>query len=75
MIRASRMTFNEYGDPRVTITLEGWHAVYRFADRMTELQCEFAAEGRKILRSCKRRLGTEQYHKYQEHLHGRVVHH
>jgi hypothetical protein len=74
MIRASRMTFNEHGDPRVTITLEGWHDVYRFADRMTGLQVEFAREGNKILRACRRRLGKASYHRFQEHLHGRVPH-
>lgn len=68
------MTFDEHGQPRVTITLEGWSDVYRFADRMTGLQCEFAAQGRKILNACKRRLGSDRYHAYQEHLHGKVVH-
>jgi predicted HicB family RNase H-like nuclease len=68
------MSFNEHGDPKVTITLEGWSDVYRFADRMTELQCEFAHEGRKILRACRRRFGKPRYRRYQEHLHGRVKH-
>jgi hypothetical protein len=74
VIRTSKMTFNEHGDPKVTITLEGWSDVYRFADRMTELQVEFCAEGRKILRAVKRRLGSKRYRAYQEHLHGSVKH-
>lgn len=74
MIQASKMTFNEHGDPRVTITLEGWNDVYRFADRMTELQVEFAAEGNKILRACRRKLGKPRYDQYQRHLHGKVKH-
>lgn len=68
------MSFNEHGDPRVTITLEGWSDVYRFADRMTELQVEFCAEGNRILRAVKRRLGKERYDAYQVHLHGKVKH-
>lgn len=75
MIHTSRMTFNEHGDPKVTITLEGWSDVYRFADRMTELQVEFAAQGRKILAACRRRLGKERFDQYQRHLHGEVRHH
>ena len=74
MIRTSKMTFNEHGDPKVTITLEGWSDVYRFADRMTELQVEFGVEGRKILRAVKRRLGSDRYRAYQEYLHGKVKH-
>jgi hypothetical protein len=73
-ITTSKMSFNEHGDPRVTITLEGWSDVYRFADRMTELQVEFGAEGRKILRAAKRKLGAERFNRYQVHLHGKVRH-
>lgn len=74
MIRVSRMTFNEHGDPKVTITVEGWSDVYRLADGLTTLQVEFCAVGRKILRSTKRRLGSQRYQAYQEHLHGKVKH-
>jgi hypothetical protein len=74
MIRASRMTFNEHGDPKVTITVEGWSDVYRLADGLTTLQVEFGGIGRKMLAATKRRLGSKRYRAYQEHLHGRVKH-
>lgn len=74
MIESSRVTWNEHGDPKVTITLEGWSDVYRFAHNLTQDQVEFCAIGRKILRALKRRWGVETYHRIQKSLHGRVVH-
>lgn len=68
------MEFDEYGDPHVTIRLDGWSDVYRFADGMTGLQCEFAAQGNKILRAVRRKLGKQRYHAWQQDLHGRVKH-
>lgn len=74
MIETSKVTWNQYGDPKVTITLTGSSDVYRFAHNLTEDQCEFAAVGRRILGALRRKWGRETFHRAQEHLHGRVVH-
>jgi hypothetical protein len=74
VIRASRVTWNEHGDPRVTITLEGSFDVYRFAHNMTGQQCEFADQGWKILRALRRRWGRDRFRHAQVQLHGKVVH-
>ena len=74
MIRASRIYWNEYNEPSVTIRLEGAFDVYRFAHNMTTQQCEFAAQGNKILRGLRRRWGKALYRSAQKQLHGKVVH-
>jgi len=59
-----RVTFNEYGEPVVVITIKGWDDAFRFAWALAHLQCEFVDLGRRIAGSLRRRLGAERFRQF-----------
>lgn len=64
MATSKRVTFNEYGEPKVVVTIEGWHDAFRFAWALAHLQCDFADVGRRIGGSLRRRLGAKQFREF-----------
>lgn len=60
----------EIRDQVVTITLVGWHSIHRFAYNMLGWQVEFAAMGRKILKSQRRAVGRDTWRSLWEMYHG-----
>lgn len=65
-----RLTRNKHGDPVLTIKVTGVSDVYRFADGMTRLQCEFSRKGRLTLRSLWRMLGREHFLALDSYMYG-----
>lgn len=66
----SNVTTNKHGEPTVTITLTGYHEIYRFAHHMETGQVEFGLAGNKIIRRLRRRLTTDQWNEWMWTLHG-----
>jgi hypothetical protein len=66
----SRITRNEHGEPTVTITLTGYHEVYRFAHHMESGQVEFGLAGNGIIRRLRRRFTKRQWDEWMATLHG-----
>ena len=66
----SKITTDEFGDPTVTITLTGYHEIYRFAHHMEKGQVEFARAGNKIIHRLRFRLTTDQWDEWMWTLHG-----
>lgn len=66
MATDKRVTFNEHGEPVVTLTITGWHDAFRFAWAISHLQCDFADVGRRIAGSLRRRIGAKAFADYQE---------
>jgi hypothetical protein len=70
MIRASRVTWNEYGDPKVTVTIEGHTDLYRFAYNMERLQSDHAQIGFALMRKMRRRWGARKFAALERSMHG-----
>lgn len=68
-IQAKRST-TKGGDPRLVVTVEGTHDVYRFADHLRHGQCEFADVGHDTVRYLKRKLGRGGFGWLQRYMHG-----
>lgn len=66
----SKITTDEFGDPTVTITLTGYHEIYRFAHHMESGQVEFARAGNTIIRRLRRRFTADQWNTWMLRLHG-----
>ena len=66
----SKITTDEFGDPTVTITLTGYHEIYRFAHHMETGQVEFARAGNSIIRRLRRRFTADQWDSWMWRLHG-----
>lgn len=66
----SNVTTNEHGEPTVTITLIGFHEIYRFAHHMEKGQVEFGLAGNKIIHRLRRRLTAGQWDEWMWTLHG-----
>lgn len=66
----SKITRTEWGEPTVTITLVGYHEVYRFAHHMESGQVEFGRAGNHIIRRLRRRFTQEQWDDWMRILHG-----
>lgn len=64
MATDKRVTFNDYGEPVVVITIRGWDDAFRFAWALAHLQCEFVDLGRRIGGSLRRRLGAERFREF-----------
>jgi hypothetical protein len=56
-----RLTRNRWGDPVLTIRVEGTHDVYRLSKHLERGQVEFARLGRLSLRSLRRQLGRTSF--------------
>lgn len=69
-MKLSKITTNEFGDPTVTITLTGYHEIYRFAHHMETGQVEFARAGNSIIRRLRRRFTADQWDSWMWRLHG-----
>lgn len=72
-VRLSKITYNEHGDPRVTITIEGSHDLYRLAHHLECGQVEFYAVGSAIKRRMRRRAGKAKWEGLQRYFHGRTL--
>ena len=66
----SNLTLNEHDEPTVTITLTGYHEIYRFAHHMESGQVEFGQAGNKIIQRIRRRLTATQWNEWMWTLHG-----
>lgn len=66
----SSLTINKHGEPTVTITLTGYHEIYRFAHHMETSQVEFAEAGNRIIRGLRRRLNADKWNEWMWSLHG-----
>lgn len=69
-MKLSTVTSNQHGEPTVTITLEGFHEMYRFAHHLTLGQVEFGAIGHKIIGRLRRRSTAESWAYQMRILHG-----
>lgn len=56
-----RVTFNEHGEPVVTVTILGWDDAFRLSWALAHLQCDFADVGRRIGSSLRRKLGAVRW--------------
>jgi hypothetical protein len=65
-----RVTWNEHGDPILTITAAGHSDVYRLACHLKRGQCEFADLGRRIQDALRKRWGSEKYKALESHYWG-----
>ncbi len=61
MSTSKRVTFDEYNQPHVIITIVGWDDAFRFAWALGHLQTDFADLGRRVGGSLRRRIGAEQF--------------
>lgn len=68
----NRMTTNVYGDPVLTITVEGTHDVYRLALHLERGQVEFAKQGRNVLTKLRRHLGKARMRSLIDYYSGRT---
>lgn len=64
------MTWNEHGDPKVTITIVGHSDMYRFAYNMQRLQSDHAAIGFSLMAKMKRRWGAAKFARLERSMHG-----
>lgn len=69
-MNVSNVTTNEHGEPVVTITLVGYHEMYRFAHHMEKGQVEFGKAGNQIIRKLRRRLTSASWDDWMRTLHG-----
>lgn len=69
-IQSKRLTWNEYGDPKLTIVVEGTHDVYRLAHHLEHGQCDLAAIGRRVKRGLRRGLNRGRYEWLLRYMHG-----
>lgn len=67
-----RVTFNDHDEPKVVITVEGWHDVVRFNEHMLRGQCEFGDLARRIYGSMKRHVGSSRTKQLVDHCTGKV---
>lgn len=65
MSTEKRVTFNEYGEPVVVITIKGWDDAFRFAWAMGHLQCDFSDVARRIAGSLRRHMGSKNFGEFQ----------
>lgn len=73
MAISKRVTFNDHGEPKVVITVEGWSDAVRLAWALQHLQVEFGELGRRIYGSLRKRLGAKRWREYEAHFTGRKV--
>lgn len=70
MATEKRVTFNDFGEPKVVITITGWDDAFRFAWAMGHLQCDYADVARRIGGSLRRRIGAKEFRRLHEHFTG-----
>jgi hypothetical protein len=73
MSTEKRVTFDAEGQPVVTLTISGWHDVFRFAWAMGHLQCESADTARRIGGSLRRKLGAERFGEMNQRFTGKTT--
>lgn len=69
-VESKRLSWNEHGDPTLTIVAVGTHDVYRLAHHLEHGQCEFAAIGRRVKAGMRRHLSKEGYAWLLRYMHG-----
>ena len=57
-------------EPVYTITVEGWHDAFRFADHLQRGQCEFADIGFRLERRMKKRTGAKAWKNFRSRFYG-----
>lgn len=63
-------TRNEHGDPVLTITIVGWHDIFRLCWNLLHAQVEFSAESRKVFQWMRRSLGAKRYDEFDRSMTG-----
>lgn len=58
-----RMRRNKNNEPVLVLEVTGEEDIFRFTNRLIELQVDMAEHGYKAIESQKRRLGSETYRK------------
>ena len=69
-VELGRTSWNEHGDPTMTITVVGVHDVYRLAHHLETGQVEFGRLGRLMIGALKRKLSKSQYRWLHGYMHG-----
>lgn len=57
---------NKHGDPVLTITVTGWHNIFRLNWNLLHAQSEFSAEARKTYQWMRRVVGAKNYDKFDQ---------
>jgi hypothetical protein len=60
----------KHGDPVLTITVVGWHDIFRVTENLLHAQCEFADASRKTLQWMRRGLGASRYDAFDKSMTG-----
>ena len=61
---------DEHGDPVLTITVTGWHDIFRLQWNLLHAQCEFSAAARKSCQWMRRSLGAARYDTFDQSMTG-----
>lgn len=69
-MRLSNITRNNHNEPTATITLTGFHEMYRFAHHLTMGQVEFGTVGHQIINRLRRKSTADGWAYQMRILHG-----
>lgn len=69
-IHARRLHWNEHGEPRLTIVVEGVQDVHRLAWHLEHGQCDIADVGRRANKGLKRKFGRDRWRRLMRFMHG-----
>lgn len=61
---------NQHGDPVLTITVTGWHDIFRLQWNLLHAQVEFSAAARKSFQWMRRSLGAKRYDTFDQSMTG-----
>lgn len=61
---------NRHGDPVLTITVVGWHDIFRLQWNLLHAQCEFSEAARKSFQWMRRCLGPARYDAFDQSMTG-----
>jgi hypothetical protein len=67
---SKRLTWNEKGEPKLTIVAIGVHDVYRLSHHLRLGQVGFARMGARIQRGLRRKLSRSQWDWLMRYMHG-----
>lgn len=66
----TRHARNRHGDPVLTITITGWHDIFRTSWNFCHDQVEFVDKGSKALQWMRRSLGAKKYDAFDKSMTG-----
>lgn len=70
MIRLKPIRKNKWGDAIMTIEVQGWYDIYRFARNLEEDQVEFADIGMTAIQRMHKDIGSKEFWHMMRHFHG-----